>query len=104
MPQVSVSIDGRRFRIACENGEELRLTRLAEDLDALRLSASRISPEYSVGRALMMSSRWADDSLHSPYRERTSDCINIEVEQVEKRAMSSNWNASAPHAFFPHGL
>jgi len=34
MPQVSVSINGRRFRIACENGEELRLTRLAEDLDA----------------------------------------------------------------------
>ena len=34
MPQVSVSINGRQFRIACENGEELRLTRLAEDLDA----------------------------------------------------------------------
>ena len=30
----SVSINGRRFRIACENGQELRLTRLAEDLDA----------------------------------------------------------------------
>jgi cell division protein ZapA len=34
MPQVSVSINGRRFRIACEKGEEPRLTRLAEDLDA----------------------------------------------------------------------
>src|SRR5262245_29575076 len=34
MPQVSVSINGRQFRIACEHGEELRLTRLAEDLDA----------------------------------------------------------------------
>src|SRR6266702_8124004 len=34
MPQVSVTINGRQFRMACENGEEARLTRLAEDLDA----------------------------------------------------------------------
>jgi len=34
MPQVSVSINGRRFSIACENGEEPRLMRLAKDLDA----------------------------------------------------------------------
>jgi len=34
MPQVSVTINGRRFRMACENGEEPRLMRLAEDLDA----------------------------------------------------------------------
>jgi hypothetical protein len=52
----------------------------------------------------MTSSRWADDSFHGPYRERTSDRINIEVEEAEKRAMSSNWNAPAPRAFFPHGL
>ena len=34
MPQVSVTINGRQFRMACENGEEPRLMRLAEDLDA----------------------------------------------------------------------
>ena len=34
MPQVSVTINGRQFRMACENGEEARLTRLAQDLDA----------------------------------------------------------------------
>jgi cell division protein ZapA len=33
MPQVSVTINGRQFRMACENGEEAHLTRLAEDLD-----------------------------------------------------------------------
>ena len=41
MPQVSVSINGRQFRIACENGEELHLTRLAEDLDA-RIAKLRV--------------------------------------------------------------
>src|SRR5215470_8110118 len=32
MPQVSVTINGRQFRMACEDGEETRLTHLAEDL------------------------------------------------------------------------
>jgi cell division protein ZapA len=34
MAQVSVTINGRQFRMACEDGEEAHLTRLAEDLDA----------------------------------------------------------------------
>lgn len=34
MPQVSVTINGRQFRMACENGEEARVTNLAADLDA----------------------------------------------------------------------
>ena len=33
MPQVSVTINGRQFRMACENGEEAHVARLAEDLD-----------------------------------------------------------------------
>ena len=34
MSQVSVTINGRQFRMACEDGEEARLSRLAEELDA----------------------------------------------------------------------
>jgi cell division protein ZapA len=33
VPQVNVTINGRQFRMACEEGEETRLARLAEDLD-----------------------------------------------------------------------
>jgi cell division protein ZapA len=33
MPQVTVTINGRQFRMACEDGEEAHLMRLAEDLD-----------------------------------------------------------------------
>src|SRR3981189_1999620 len=32
--QVNVTINGRQFRMACEDGEEARLLRLAADLDA----------------------------------------------------------------------
>jgi cell division protein ZapA len=34
MSQVNVTINGRQFRMACEDGEEARLLRLAEELDA----------------------------------------------------------------------
>jgi cell division protein ZapA len=33
MPQVNVTINGRQFRMACEDGEEEHLTQLAADLD-----------------------------------------------------------------------
>jgi cell division protein ZapA len=33
MPQVSVTINGRQFRMACEDGEEAHLLSLAEDID-----------------------------------------------------------------------
>jgi cell division protein ZapA len=33
MPQVTVTINGRQFRMACEDGEEEHLLQLAEDLD-----------------------------------------------------------------------
>jgi cell division protein ZapA len=33
MPQVNVTINGRQFRMACEEGEESHLLRLAENLD-----------------------------------------------------------------------
>jgi cell division protein ZapA len=34
MPQVSVTISGRQFRLACEDGEEEHLTHLAQELDS----------------------------------------------------------------------
>ncbi|MGE0036221.1 MAG: cell division protein ZapA [Xanthobacteraceae bacterium] len=41
MSQVNVTINGRQFRMACEDGEEDHLSRLAEDLDA-RISRLRL--------------------------------------------------------------
>jgi cell division protein ZapA len=41
MTQVNVTINGRQFRMACEDGEEEHLAKLAEDLDA-RISRLRL--------------------------------------------------------------
>jgi cell division protein ZapA len=40
MPQVNVTINGRQFRMACEDGQEGHLMELARDLDA-RISGLR---------------------------------------------------------------
>jgi cell division protein ZapA len=40
MPQVNVTINGRQFRMACEDGEEEHLVQLAADLDS-RISRLR---------------------------------------------------------------
>jgi cell division protein ZapA len=40
MPQVTVTINGRQFRMACEDGQEGHLMELARDLD-MRISALR---------------------------------------------------------------
>ena len=40
MPEVNVDINGRKYRMACEEGQESRLLRLAESLEA-RISGLR---------------------------------------------------------------
>jgi cell division protein ZapA len=61
MPQVSVTINGRQFRMACENGEEARLTRLADtrltvmaalaladELSEVKEKLQRLEPELAT--------------------------------------------------------
>jgi cell division protein ZapA len=40
MTHVNVTIHGRQYRMACEDGQETHLTRLAKDLDSRVLARS----------------------------------------------------------------
>src|ERR1700686_4666076 len=67
MPQVSVTINGRQFRMACGDGEEMRLARLAEDLDQriarLRANFGEIGDtRLTVMAALTVADELADTS------------------------------------------
>jgi cell division protein ZapA len=57
MVQINVTINGRQFRMACENGEEARLTRLAGELDGrireLRASFGEIGDTRLTVRAAL---------------------------------------------------
>ena len=65
MSQVNVTINGRQFRMACEDGEEARLSRLAEELDAsiatLRTRFGEIGDtRLTVMAAIMVADELAD--------------------------------------------
>jgi cell division protein ZapA len=67
MPQVTVTINGRQFRMACEDGQESHLLRLAQDLDQriekLRATFGEIGDtRLTVMAALTVADELADTS------------------------------------------
>ena len=63
MSQVSVTINGRQFRMACEDGQEGHLMNLARDLD-LRIEALRVKfGEIGDTRLTVMAALTLADSL-----------------------------------------
>jgi cell division protein ZapA len=65
MAHVSVSINGRQYRMACDDGEESHLTRLAQELDEriqrLRVEFGEIGDmRLTVMAALTLSDELAD--------------------------------------------
>ena len=63
MSQVSVTINGRQFRMACEDGQEGHLMNLARDLD-LRIEALRVKfGEIGDTRLTVMAALTLADAL-----------------------------------------
>jgi cell division protein ZapA len=63
MPQINVTINGRQFRMACENGEEARLAHLAEELDARIASLRAHFGEIGDTRLTVMAALALADEL-----------------------------------------
>jgi cell division protein ZapA len=63
MTQVSVTINGRQFRMACEDGEEPHLMRLAEELDARIASLRARFGEIGDTRLTVMAALTLADEL-----------------------------------------
>jgi cell division protein ZapA len=63
MPHVTVNINGRQFRLACEDGEETHLARLAAELDT-RIEALRVRHgEIGDARLTVMAALMIADEL-----------------------------------------
>ena len=69
MAQVTVTINGRRYDISCDNGEEAHLTRLSQHVD-LRVE-ELVAKVGQVGdaRLLVMTSLLVADELSEVYTE-----------------------------------
>ena len=89
MTQVTVTINGRQFRMACEDGEEAHLTQLAEDLDQ-RISRLRLRfGEIGDTRLTVMAALTLADEV----AEAKAKLKNIEPEMTglqEARALSAD--------------
>jgi cell division protein ZapA len=96
MPQVSVSINGRRFRIACEKGEELRLTRLAEDLDARIAKLRTRFGDIGKTRLTVMAALALADEL-SEMKEKLQR-LEPELAMLQDASIASGERAQATEA------
>jgi cell division protein ZapA len=95
MAQVSVTINGRQFRMACEEGEEPRLTRLAEDLDQ-RISRLRERfGEIGDTRLTVMAALTLADEL-SDTKERFQ-AIESELAKLQDTALTSAERTQTTH-------
>jgi len=96
MAQINVTINGRQFRMACENGEEARLTRLAEELDG-RIRLLRASfGEIGDTRLTVMAALALADEL-SEVKERLRR-LEPELATLQEASVVSADHAQATQA------
>ena len=83
MPQISVTIDGKAYRMACGDGEEEHLTALAAGLDSRVAEMRKAFGEIGDMRLHVMAAITIADEL-AETRRRISE---IEAETAALRAM-----------------
>jgi cell division protein ZapA len=123
MPHVSVTINGRQYRMACDDGQEHHLARLAHELDQriarLRTSFGEIGDmRLTVMAALLISDELAETSqrmrrfeeelaelqqaraLAADHAQQTNDAVvaalNAAAERIERVAMALNRRPDGP--------
>jgi cell division protein ZapA len=96
MPQVSVTINGRQFRMACEDGEEARVTHLAEDLDARIVQLRGRFGEIGDTRLTVMAALALADEL-SEVKEKLQR-LEPELAKLQEASVLSADRAQATQA------
>ena len=79
MPQVDVDINGRRYQIACDKGQEEHLSQLAEYVDKRVQGLVGSVGQVGDARLLVMTSLLLADELSEAYStlEKNEDARNI---------------------------
>ena len=98
MPQVNVTINGRQFRMACEDGQEEHLTRLARELDARIESLRGKFGEIGDTRLTVMAALTIADELGemaSRLRRLEDELIAVQEAQVASTDRHQTGQASA---------
>lgn len=91
MGSVSVSINGRQFRIGCEDGQEQHIAKLAADFDALIDDLRGRVGEVGDARLTVMAALTVADELSEATRK-------LRALESEIAALNETRLASADHA------
>jgi cell division protein ZapA len=96
MPQINVTINGRQFRMSCEEGEEAHLTELAADLDTRIARLRGRFGEIGDTRLTVMAALTVADEL----AETKSKLQRMEPELagLQDASVASADHAQATHA------
>lgn len=96
MPQVSVTINGRQYRMACEDGQEDHLAGLAQDFDR-RIGELRASlGEIGDMRLMVVAALMLADEL-SETRAR-AEALQAQLDGVQQNGASASERAQATQA------
>ena len=68
MSSVNISINGKQYRVACEPGQEQRLSQLAADFDERIASMRSRFGEVGDARLTVMAAMMLGDELSTPRR------------------------------------
>lgn len=82
MAQVTVTIDGKAYRMACEEGQEEHLMGLAQNFDQYVGHLKRQFGEIGDLRVTVMASIMIMDELHEANRQRTA--LEAELASLRK--------------------
>ena len=101
MPHVSVTIAGRTFRMACEDGEEERLSGLAQKID-LKIAEMRAAfGEIGDNRLTVMAAITVADELAEA--QRVNGALRDQIAELERArddalAQKDRWAQAAADA------
>ncbi len=93
MAQVSVTIDGRKYRLACNEGEEARLEQLADMIDAKILELRQTFGEIGDQRLVVMAALTIADNLAEARDEAIAQREHASAASAQVESVAINLDA-----------
>lgn len=100
MPEVTLTVGGRDYRVSCRQGEEEQLQQAAALLDseaqALNEALGRVpEPRMLLMSGLMLADRTAELALRAQAQEEEIRELRTRVQEAEKRAGAARDDSAA---------
>jgi len=103
MADVSVEVAGRRYRLACDEGEEARLEALARTIDReARALAGRLTQPPGEARLLLMAALMIADRLEES--ADTAEELRARLAQAEEAQPAARGDGTGAGDLFQHDL